>query len=517
MKFRPAVCLGASIVASLALVSGADQTTAWKPNIPRVWDERALQQWATPVAGLNVRPSHVPEAEYYSLPVEDLRSYPVYYPGREPAGYWEMLQRVGPKPLIEPGKLKTEGEWVRAGQRVFEESDAPQLRTYDPELIASVRSRAFYEEHNASALPDGTMDILRWVPTKRGVALSTLSCSGCHVLQRSDGTAIVGAPRLAETTRTRRSKSRGLPATFLESANRVLSGAPPFFMGGQMPGGWVYQAYAAPWVKDRSAERLKTFTREDYEAWVTADRYAGAIPRWNGSLFYPAKIPDLIGIKDRKHIDHTATHLHRGVGDLMRYAAQVAYVEMADFGEYHMLSSDTTRVRSRLSDEALYALALYLYSLQPPPNPNRYDEKARAGEKIFSREGCAACHVPPLYTNNKLTLAQGFVPPENRPAGLDVLPLTVGTDPGLALATRKGTGYYKVPSLRGVWYRGHYLHDGSAASLEEMFNPERLKDSYVPDGWLPPGEKTHAIRGHEFGLRLDSEEREQLLAFLRTL
>lgn len=136
----------------------------------------------------------------------------------------------------------------------------------------------------------------------------------------------------------------------------------------------------------------------------------GAITRWNGSLLYPAKIPDLIGIKDRKYIDHTATHLHRGIGDLMRYAAQVAYAELADFGGYHMLASGTNRLGSRVSDEALYALALYVYSLDPPPNSNHYDSKAQAGEKIFSREGCAGCHFPPLYTNNKVTLAQGFVP-----------------------------------------------------------------------------------------------------------
>ena len=54
----------------------------------------------------------------------------------------------------------------------------------------------------------------------------------------------------------------------------------------------------------------------------------------------------------------------------------------------------------------------------------------------------------------------------------------------LALKTRKGTGYYKVPSLKGVWYRGRYLHDGSVASLEEMFNPDRLKDTHVPGGFL---------------------------------
>jgi len=71
-----------------------------------------------------------------------------------------------------------------------------------------------------------------------------------------------------------------------------------------------------------------------------------------------------------------------------------------------------------------------------------HGRNARAGQKIFVREGCPACHAPPLYTNNKLTLAKGFTPPPDKPTSLDVLPLSVGPDPGLALATRKGTGYY---------------------------------------------------------------------------
>jgi CxxC motif-containing protein (DUF1111 family) len=83
---------------------------------------------------------------------------------------------------------------------------------------------------------------------------------------------------------------------------------------------------------------------------------------------------------------------------------------MADFGEHHMLASGTKQVGSRISDEALYALALYIYSLEPPPNPNKNDPKAQAGEKICLREGCAGCHVPPIYTSNQLTLAQGFCP-----------------------------------------------------------------------------------------------------------
>ena len=138
----------------------------------------------------------------------------------------------------------------------------------------------------------------------------------------------------------------------------------------------------------------------------------------------------------------------------MRYVALVSYAESSDFGRYHMLTPEQRRVGADLPDENLYALALYIYSLKPPPNANPFNEKAQAGQKLFAREGCIGCHIPPLYTSNKLTLAEGFVPPKDRPTSLDVLSISVGTDPGLALKTRKGTGYYKVPSLKNLWYRG---------------------------------------------------------------
>jgi hypothetical protein len=116
-----------------------------------------------------------------------------------------------------------------------------------------------------------------------------------------------------------------------------------------------------------------------------------------------------------------------------------------DFGRYHMIDKSTKRIQVRIPDEALYALALYIYSLKPPPNPNPFDEKAQAGQQILAREVCAGCHTPPLDTSNKLTLAQGFDPPQDAPPTLDILRISVRTDPGLALKTRKGTGYYKVP------------------------------------------------------------------------
>ena len=62
-------------------------------------------------------------SEYYSLPTENVRTYPVYEPGREPEGYWDMLQRTSPKALIETDDLNTEADWIAAGRRVFDELD----------------------------------------------------------------------------------------------------------------------------------------------------------------------------------------------------------------------------------------------------------------------------------------------------------------------------------------------------------------------------------------------------------
>src|SRR5437764_3429182 len=139
--------------------------SAFQPAIPKTWDEAALADWATPIAGLNVRPTHISAKEYYSLPVENRQTYPVYYPGREPEGYWEMLQHVAPKPLIDLKQLKTKSDWVEAGRRVFHEADDLHLRTFDPKIIAAARSRDAFEQVHAQPLLDGTVYGLRWVPT----------------------------------------------------------------------------------------------------------------------------------------------------------------------------------------------------------------------------------------------------------------------------------------------------------------------------------------------------------------
>ena len=105
----------------VAVLSAFAQSGAQRIEPLRVWNDRDLADWATPVGGLNVRPGHYSEEEYYSAPVgEFVRTYPVYFPGREPAGYWDRLRNAKSEPLITPGP-RTMADWVKEGKRVFHE------------------------------------------------------------------------------------------------------------------------------------------------------------------------------------------------------------------------------------------------------------------------------------------------------------------------------------------------------------------------------------------------------------
>lgn len=416
-----------------------------------------------------------------------------------------MLQKIGPKPLVDPSALRTEQAWIDAGRDVFEQADVLALRTYDPKVTALARSPELLARIKYVS-PDGSLRLLRWVPTEKGVALGFVNCGSCHTREEPDGTRWNGPAAYGEA------------ANVLREASQNIVANAPFHLSENLADN-LYRASAVPWLRSDIHERHKTMTQAEALPLYLNSLFLskGVIMRWNGSVFFPAKVPDLIGVAERKYLDHTATHLNRGIGDLMRYAALVGYAESTNFGPHEFVPAEQRKMQGRLPDEALYSLALYLQSLKPPTNPNRFDDSAAAGQRVFQREGCAGCHAPPFYTNNKLTVAKGFVPPSGLPATLDVLPVSVGTDPGLAMKTRKGTGYYKVPSLKGVWYRKHFLHDASLSSLGEMFNSDRLKDSFEPTGWNPLGVKKRAVPGHEFGLQLNEQDRQALIAFLKTL
>ena len=488
------------LLALLLLAAACSRPAENRVAAPRIWNDRDLAEWALPVAGLNVRPDHFTEAEYYAGPVAEwVRTYPVYFPGREPAGYWETIQGKKPEPLLTPG-ARTEAEWIEAGARVFEEMDVPVFRNTDPELIKTVRSLEAFQKLGGHPQSDGRVQFLRWVPTAKGLAISITDCASCHV-------------------RTLAGK-RQLGAPFDDPGDgvvgRLASQGTDLFFGGDSPAMIVWRSFAVPWVPGDVHERLKSMSEKEFGE-LSAALPPGVFARTNGSVFYPTQAPDLAGIKDRKYIDHTATHRLRGPEDIARYAILVSCCDSAGFGPHQMLAKEQRKIVYRFTDEIVFALGKYLFSLEPLPNPVAGGPQAEAGEAVFKREGCVGCHTPPSYTNNKLTLAAGFTPPAGHPAAADILPMSVNTDPNLALRTRKGTGLYKVPSLRGIWRRTLLSHDGSVASLEDWFDPRRLRDDYVPTGFKGYKVEHRAVPGHEFGLRLSAGDKAALLAFLRSL
>ena len=60
-------------------------------------------------------------------------------------------------------------------------------------------------------------------------------------------------------------------------------------------------------------------------------------------------------------------------------------------------------------------------------------------------------------------------------------------------------------------------HSSWWATLEDWFNPNRLRGDYVPTGFRPYGTKTYAVKGHPFGLDLSPKDKKALITFLKTL
>ncbi len=92
-------------------------------------------------------------------------------------------------------------------------------------------------------------------------------------------------------------------------------------------------------------------------------------------------------------------------------------------------------------------LTQYLTTLQAPPNPYRFpDDVIARGKQVFDAQNCVSCHVGP--------------------AGTDLQSHDVGT--GNSSLEKRGTSF-DTPSLRWLWLSAPYFHDGSAATLRQVF------------------------------------------------
>ena len=88
---------------------------------------------------------------------------------------------------------------------------------------------------------------------------------------------------------------------------------------------------------------------------------------------------------------------------------------------------------------------------------------------------------------------------ESRLAGEGIPLNEVGTHPAIGQSPARGTGMYRIPSLRGLHDRGRLMSDGSISNIEELLNPQRT------------------ALGHPYGLTLDSQDRHSLIEFLENL
>ena len=93
------------------------------PSIPRAWRQSDVDSLELPLANPKYSPIHISEKEYYRIPPRVIyKSYPVYRPDREPAGYMDWLRRQEPEISFDPAQLKSRQDWIHAGALVF---DAP--------------------------------------------------------------------------------------------------------------------------------------------------------------------------------------------------------------------------------------------------------------------------------------------------------------------------------------------------------------------------------------------------------
>ena len=127
----------------------------------------------------------------------------------------------------------------------------------------------------------------------------------------------------------------------------------------------------------------------------------------------------------------------------------------------------------------------------------RSDGASLAGERTFAAIGCTNCHVPSLTTGPN---ANPLFHRRSVPLFSNLMLHDIGTGDGIQQAGA-APSEIRTPALWGLRFRRPLLHDGSAATIAEAVTRHR-------------GEADTARRGYE---RLTSEEREQLLAFLRSL
>ncbi len=482
-------------------------------EIPVTWDVKAIKNSHLPPPAPGVKVEYAPKAYYDSLPEHVIyQTYPVYAQDYEPSGYLDSLKKIEPKIAFNLREIKTQEDWIRAGEQVF--FWPPTLNTENSIFSGKHLDSAYLATSGDKITKEGIYPFAKYTVIDKGVIrYGDLSCATCHSRVMDNGEVIIGAQgnHAFDAGFGYIAKKFKFPAAVVKAGFLSLSGTP-----------WASNYMDS--ALNRDAEVMLADLMETP---------LGVMSRQGMAHNLPLRVPSLIGIKDIKYLDITGLMLHRGPEDLMRYAALNQGMDMLTAYDGFIPLDEPEHVKlpsyedwnhpfgydpKRYSDAQLYALTQFIYSLKPPENPNEYpQELLDRGERIFNEQGCVTCHTPPLYTNNMLTPVDGFEPPPEHFEKYDIFNISVETDPRTALYSRRGTGYYKIPSLRGLWFRGPFFHNGELATLEDVFDPARLEPDYVPTGFKPSDVEHQAVGGHDFAMDLDPPDKEALIAYLKTL
>jgi cytochrome c peroxidase len=154
-----------------------------------------------------------------------------------------------------------------------------------------------------------------------------------------------------------------------------------------------------------------------------------------------------------------------------------------------LLHSNHERVRP--PRELAWALAMFLYSLRAPERVPGDAALVAQGQRLFDDQ-CRECH----------SNAAG--------GGPLVAAGRVGTHAALAMGRGRGTGRYRPPALIDVGTAGPYLHDGSLATLEDLFSTARFAPTYRGVNGVGP------VNGHRYGTDWSDADRAAMLAWLRS-
>lgn len=203
----------------------------------------------------------------------------------------------------------------------------------------------------------------------------------------------------------------------------------------------------------------------------------------------PVAIPDLWRLRSLRALTQAATIVH----DRRDGRATPLVLAIRQETQYIHANGERTRPPRELA----WALAMFLYSLDVPPiaegTNTKDDARLARGRAVFGAH-CLDCHG------------------DEAGSGAPVSARRVGTDGALANGTSRGTGLYRPAPLVGVAAAAPYLHDGSVATLDDLFDRARLQPGF-DRGVHGPG----PVPGHAFGTKLPAHDRDALVAWLRTL